>query len=419
MRKVFLGYTDISKNLHYLKEGMEKLGYDVWLFDYNNSHINSPLNKLFIKFRNKIHSSRSINSLIYKTCYFFIRIFVFANILLFRKTIIISFAGTLFNYKELYWFRLFRKNVIYWFHGSDSRPPYLNKVYKAVSEDNNSYAYMRLKTKQIYSNIKKIEKHVDLIICPISHSQFFEKKIIDPIFIGKPFSLKKNIGCTKSNFPDKTGIKILHAPSKKDIKGSPKIAATIKKLNSIGIEINYLELTGVEHNDVLNAIKESDLIIDQLYSDILIPSITKEAGYLGKPVLLAGYFMDIYKHPVFSNHIPPLYHCEPENIEEKLTSILYNLNDLKKQGLFMQKYFSEHFNALLVAKRLISLTDKGIFESLALCPTDFNYIYGCGYNKREVLHVIKNYIIHNGIDSLYLNHNLTIKDKIVNSVKNA
>jgi len=420
MRKVFLGYVDISKNLYYLSLGLKELGYDVWLFNYQNKSTKSILNKLFIRYLNKKSIPQSkIIDLLNKTKYFIIRLLIFLNILLFRKVIIISFSGTLFNYRELFWFRVFKKKIIYWFHGSDSRPPYINKVYKVKLNSKQEFDNLLLKTKQIYLNIKKIEKQVKYIVCPISHAHFFEKKVIDPIFIGKPFHFNEVlIKKDKKLFPEGIGLKILHAPSKKDVKGSNIIREIISNIQNSGFQINFYEITSAQHSTVLQLICESDLVIDQLYSDIPIPSITKEAGFLGTPVVLSGYFMEVYDKKIFEKYLPPVYYCKPEELETTLRHLLNNRKELVEMRQKIKNFFFERFNSVNVANNFISLFDDNFFNQISLNPLDFSYTSGCGYSKSEVKNLINQFVKFYEKDSLLIHHNKVLSKAFLKEITN-
>ena len=70
---------------------------------------------------------------------------------------------TLSDFKifELGILKLFKKRIIFTFHGSDARPPYISGVhYKSKKPDKYSLAYIHKITKSTYKKVKTIEKEL-------------------------------------------------------------------------------------------------------------------------------------------------------------------------------------------------------------------------------------------------------------------
>ena len=100
-------------------------------------------------------------------------------------------------------------------------------------------------------------------------------------------------------------VRVLHVPSSAAAKGSVEIRRTISDLVAGGVPIEFVELSNASNEEVLAALKGADLVVDQLYSDIVMPSLAKEAAVLGVPVIVAGYFGEVYGHPPFARDAPP------------------------------------------------------------------------------------------------------------------
>jgi glycosyltransferase involved in cell wall biosynthesis len=65
--------------------------------------------------------------------------------------------------------------------------------------------------------------------------------------------------------------RILHAPSDPFIKGTQVVRAAIKYLKTSGYSIDYVELSGAKHSEVISAIEEVDIVINELYA--LVPGM--------------------------------------------------------------------------------------------------------------------------------------------------
>lgn len=65
--------------------------------------------------------------------------------------------------------------------------------------------------------------------------------------------------------PDRRVPKILHAPSRPEIKGTPFILRAIEQLRREGLEFEFELLTGVPRAKVIEAVKTADIVVDELY----------------------------------------------------------------------------------------------------------------------------------------------------------
>jgi hypothetical protein len=92
-----------------------------------------------------------------------------------------------------------------------------------------------------------------------SYQQFFPPLINNSIFY---FSLDKF---------DKKPLNILHAPSSPIIKGTQIVRSVIKSLQKEGYIFNYIEIINKPHEEVINELKKSHIVLNQFYA--FIPGI--------------------------------------------------------------------------------------------------------------------------------------------------
>ena len=82
--------------------------------------------------------------------------------------------------------------------------------------------------------------------------------------------------CNKNKFKNIDIIKIVHAPSNPVGKGTPLVRATIKKLTIEGYRIEYLELINTQNKNVLNALQEAHILLNEFYA--FIPGVLSIEG---------------------------------------------------------------------------------------------------------------------------------------------
>ena len=75
----------------------------------------------------------------------------------------------------------------------------------------------------------------------------------------------------------------------------------------------------------------SDIAIDQLYSDTPMAGFAAEAGINGIPVIVGGYYAEVYKK-ILPGPIPPTVYCKPEELKENLIYLLEHEEERKRIG---------------------------------------------------------------------------------------
>ncbi len=66
------------------------------------------------------------------------------------------------------------------------------------------------------------------------------------------------------HIPARRVPRILHAPSRKDIKGTSHVLAALDTLRREGVEFEFTLLTGVKRDVILSELRDSDIVVDQL-----------------------------------------------------------------------------------------------------------------------------------------------------------
>ena len=142
----------------------------------------------------------------------------------------------------------------------------------------------------------------------------------------------KNVVHLRRNTEREKAFQILHAPSNPKIKGTNYIESAINHLIQEGYDINFICLKDKPHEEVLQAIAESDLVIDQLLLG-WYGVFAMEAMTLGKPVC-------VYIEESLTQYIPTdaLINTNKDMIYDTLKYILENKTKLSEIGKNGQKY---------------------------------------------------------------------------------
>lgn len=157
--------------------------------------------------------------------------------------------------------RLFGRKVICIFHGSDSRPPYLNGA-----STKKSLETVYRETRRAKFEIAMINRFAHYIIDHPPTSQFHTRPVIQWLAIGIPFSAPQPAAAGTDAGNDRT-VRILHAPSRPEEKGSHLIKSVVSTLQASGLALELVTIVNRPNREVLAALADCDFVIDELYSD--------------------------------------------------------------------------------------------------------------------------------------------------------
>lgn len=399
--RIFIGLSEVAGYHQNLKKGFRTLGYKCFFINNNPSHFNhggDDENTLVIIWRyliRKRHEHQNRN-LLFKTFWYVLcqanAFIVFVWALFAFDVFILGFAGTFFKYRELPILKFFGRKVLYIFHGTDSRAPYLNGVYKGRTTDEVIGATKRLKERLVV-----IEKYADHIISNPSQGHLHSSIFINRDYVSYPMSYG---GSYKLSLNNNKEIRIVHAPSNGDVKGTSEIRAIINKLKGEGFDICYIELTGVSNATVLKELMNCDIVIDQLYSDNLLTGISIEAGYSGKPSVMGSYYSDKLRDN-YDGEIPFIY-CQPGDLEKNLRGLIDNKKLRRSYGIRAEKFVHSNCDPEKVAVNFLKIINNKIPSKWFFDPMKTTYLYGAGLSKNEVADNIKAVVRRGGFEALMI-----------------
>jgi len=133
-------------------------------------------------------------------------------------------------------------------------------------------SYFRLVSNFFFTNnyelVKKsfaeaIDKHSDITFnAPFDQASY----LVTKVYFFRYFIREARYSNLEDKFNSIDRIKILHAPSNPLIKGTQIIRADVKRLQSEGYPVDYVELLGVSNEHVFQQLITSHIVINELYS---------------------------------------------------------------------------------------------------------------------------------------------------------
>ena len=164
-----------------------------------------------------------------------------------------------------------------------------------------------------------------------------------------------NLDNLRYSEPDIEGpLKILHAPTNRQVKNTEAVLSAISNLDEEGLDIQFTLVENSQHSELLEQISSHDLIIDWLNPEFGIYGVFSiESMALGRPVIcsLTDSLYDKYNLPVVS--------IQPDDLTSKITEFYNNRKLLVEGGKaghdFVQKYHNPVESAKKVLKQYESI----------------------------------------------------------------
>jgi hypothetical protein len=149
---------------------------------------------------------------------------------------------------------------------------------------------------------------------------------------------------------------VVHAPSRRQVKGTAEILATLEKLKAEGINFTLKLLEGLPNSEVVRQLVDADVVVDELTE--------AHYGLLGLEGMATGCAVAGGNHlglvPLPPN--PPVLHLDPSNVYTQLRRLLSDKElrvEMAQQGRpFIEKYHDRRQVAQHVLDCLSSVRDQ-------------------------------------------------------------
>lgn len=151
---------------------------------------------------------------------------------------------------------------------------------------------------------------------------------------------------------NRSRLKIAHAPTNRQIKGTDHILRTIGELKAEGLDFDFELIEKKPHEDALRALADSDIVVDDV--------LQGPYGILSLECMAIGKVVLDRIDPKLAHHYPdlPVLDTTPDNLKNNLKKALGDAwlrEDLGKRG---RAYVERYHDALKIAQQSIDLYQK-------------------------------------------------------------
>ncbi|MBM3176575.1 MAG: glycosyltransferase [Bacteroidetes bacterium] len=140
-----------------------------------------------------------------------------------------------------------------------------------------------------------------------------------------------------------TTVKIIHTPNHRGFKGSEFIINVVNRMKEEGFKVELILLEKRSNDDVLEAMRSADILIEQLIATAYALSGI-EGMACGLPVisnLESDYYTQVFRRYSYLNECP-IYSASPENLYERLKELVISPGLRKELGIRGRKYVEKY-----------------------------------------------------------------------------
>jgi glycosyltransferase involved in cell wall biosynthesis len=334
-----------------------------------------------------------------------------AAALVYCDVFVFGFAMSFFRCRELPLLRLLRKRIIFVFNGSDSRPAWMSGLYTLGPDAPCVDTVVRETCRQL-GLLRRIEHYADEIVCHPLSAQLLRRPFVNHLQIGHPFA-SPDIEASQMRSRRPGPLRIVHAPTKPLQKGSAVFRHEIARLNVLGLEAEYQELTGRPNHEVLRAIADADLVLDELYSDIPFAGLGTESACLGTAVVVGGYGSRAIAAHLPASGIPRTHYVSPDRVPALIETMVRDDALRRRTAAENAAFVRDHWSPAVVAGKFLRVLTGDVPPGWRCHPSTITYWQGWGTPDERVLATCAAIVAQHGASALGIAHNPTLEREIL------
>jgi hypothetical protein len=252
------------------------------------------------------------------------------------------------------------------------------------------------------ARVARIERYAHYTVDTPPSGAFHARPFAIWLMIGMPVELATSV-CDSDNAGP---VRVLHAPSDRDVKGTVEIRAAVQRLKTRGVSLELVEVSGRTNDAVQRALAECDMVIDQLYSDSPMAMLAAEAAAHGKAVIVAGCYSTRVRKDLPEAAVPPTLYCSPENIEDAIESLALDRSRRRALAASAHDYVAGRFRPEIVAKIYLRLLRGELGAEYFYDPiATLRDVAPMGMPAAAAQHLVAQLIRERGEAALQLGHN--------------
>jgi hypothetical protein len=173
-------------------------------------------------------------------------------------------------------------------------------------------------------------------------------------------------------------VLVLHSPSHPALKGTAELRAAVQRLRARGVPVELVTIEGRPNAEVLQALRDCHLVVDQLYSDTPMAAFATEAASLGRAVIVGGCAAERAPSQVGPLPLPPTVYVRPQDIESTLEALVVDAARRDALGAAGARFVADQWSPAAIGARLLRVLQGDIPAEWWCDPSEVDHVTGCG-----------------------------------------
>ena len=253
---------------------------------------------------------------------------------------------------ELMLLRLLRKRIFVTFQGCDCRQIQYCKEHFQINMYENSAYSLSDNLRDIYraKKVRLFSRFADVIYYLNPDLSYFLPS--QAVFIPYAHVNYRNWPLRKASVK-REFIRIGHAPTNRDIKGTQRIEQALDNLKGEGYQFEYERIEGLRNSEALEKYRYFDLFIDQILAG-WYGGVSVEIMAMSIPVVAYIRSEDLECLPKGMREDIPIFNANPGTIQSVIREILDGKHNLEERGRSSRDYVIKWHDPKKIAQCLIS-----------------------------------------------------------------
>jgi hypothetical protein len=357
--RVFIGMTEVSGFCTRLADGFRSLGHDVTTvsiprhpFGYEED-TQMPFLPLALADRVSQWSIPRIGNRPRQLAVRAVTAAAVPQIFSNFDLIILVFGTRVASHRDGLIARRFGAKVVHVLLGSDARPPEIDSITWR------SGTALNRRRNRVRRTVQTIEKASDAVVALPAYAHFVRGPYIDLLSIGLPVD---TTSCASTH--NATGqLRVLHAPSNPEAKGTNLIRMAVEIAVEHGAAIEYSEISGASQSRVRETLIDCDVLIDQCFSDTPLAMLASEAIAHGVLPIVGT----LHEHQLWNDRTPLSIVVHPSQIAQVLKDLASNPTETRMVARALQSPGHQWSDPALVAQRLLDALEHGVHRTKGTC----------------------------------------------------
>ena len=317
--------------------------------------------------------------------------------------------GSFLKHFDLPVLKLLNKKIVFIYPGNE-RAPYISGSRMALGAKSLSIEQCIREAEKTKKSMRTMNKYADVLIDYPPTGHFHER----PFALSVTVPYEDDINQEAIERDSHTGsVRILHAPSYPEYKGTSEIRQVIKALESKGYNIEFVEVSGKPHSVVLEELLRCDFVVDELYNDAPLGCLATEAAFHGKPTVNAGYYAEHIRKDIPADWIPPSYFCHPDEIEQAIEKMIVDEDYRLELGRKAKAFVETHCSPKQIANHYLQLIQGNVPQEWLYDPMNIRYLHGYGISESRAREVVRAVIEEGGVEALQLDDKPELREMFV------